>query len=156
MPGERELAQATEKALCFLDMRDHATHELYTKLCRSFAPETAAAAVRQVCDMGACNDAGFAQHRAQSLQNKGKSRREISAALAALRIERADISAALDALEYTEQEICEALLRRKYARRLSQGETQKTAAALARRGFGYSDINRALEQYGAEVAQTEF
>lgn len=53
--------KAVDKAMDLLALRDHAAGELYQKLCRSFDPHSAAAAVAKMQELNLLDDAGFAR-----------------------------------------------------------------------------------------------
>ncbi|HRM85913.1 MAG TPA: hypothetical protein PK278_07880, partial [Gemmiger qucibialis] len=59
--------KAVDKAMDLLALRDHAAGELYQKLCRSFDPHSAAAAVAKMQELNLLDDAGFARRRAAEL-----------------------------------------------------------------------------------------
>ena len=64
--------KAVDKAMDLLALRDHAAGELYQKLCRSFDPHSAAAAVAKMQELNLLDDAGFARRRAAELLRKRK------------------------------------------------------------------------------------
>ena len=145
-----------------LALRDHAAGELYQKLCRSFDPHSAAAAVAKMQELNLLDDAGFARRRAAELLRKRKSRRAILDDLHAKGIDRGAAAEAVEALfaqsEEDEEENPElanarALVERHYAAKLAQGKWQQVAAALARRGFSHNVIRQALAD--AETEETE-
>ncbi len=144
--------RALDKAMDYLSLRDHASGELYQKLCRTFDPDTAAAAVRRAGELGLLDDEGVARRRAVELHAKHKSRREILRDLAAKGIDREAASAAVEALDAAgageDPELCaaRALVQKQYARKLAQGRREQVAAALARRGFGHAVIQAALRE----------
>lgn len=80
--------KAVDKAMDLLALRDHAAGELYQKLCRSFDPHSAAAAVAKMQELNLLDDAGFARRRAAELLRKRKSRRAILDDLHAKGIDR--------------------------------------------------------------------
>ena len=133
--------KAVDKAMDLLALRDHAAGELYQKLCRSFDPHSAAAAVAKMQELNLLDDAGFARRRAAELLRKRKSRRAILDDLHAKGIDRDAAAEAVEALfaqsEEDEEENPElanarALVERHYAAKLAQGKWQQVAAALAR------------------------
>ena len=63
--------KAVDKAMDLLALRDHAAGELYQKLCRSFDPHSAAAAVAKMQELNLLDDAGFARRRAAELLLQG-------------------------------------------------------------------------------------
>ena len=62
--------KAVDKAMDLLALRDHAAGELYQKLCRSFDPHRAAAAVAKMQELNLLDDAGFARRRARVLPQR--------------------------------------------------------------------------------------
>lgn len=111
--------------------------ELYQKLCRSFDPHSAAAAVAKMQELNLLDDAGFARRRAAELLRKRKSRRAILDDLHAKGIDRDAAAEAVEALfaqsEEDEEENPElanarALVERHYAAKLAQGKWQQVAA----------------------------
>ena len=145
--------KAVDKAMDLLALRDHAAGELYQKLCRSFDPHSAAAAVAKMQELNLLDDAGFARRRAAELLRKRKSRREILLDLTAKGIDRDTAAEAVEAL-YAEADDGEdpelvnarALVERHYAAKLAAGKRDQVAAALARRGFSHSVIRAALAE----------
>ena len=61
---QSDTRKAKDKALGYLSLRDHASGELYDKLCRKFDARSAAAAVAEMQRLGLINDENFARHRA--------------------------------------------------------------------------------------------
>ena len=90
--------KAVDKAMDLLALRDHAAGELYQKLCRSFDPHSAAAAVAKMQELNLLDDAGFARRRAAELLRKRKSRRAILDDLHAKGIDRGTAAEAVEAL----------------------------------------------------------
>ena len=143
--------KAVDKAMDLLALRDHAAGELYQKLCRSFDPHSAAAAVAKMQELNLLDDAGFARRRAAELLRKRKSRREILNDLSAKGIDRdtaadvvEELFAETDDGESPELETARALVQRQYAAKLAAGKRDQVAAALARRGFSHAVIREAL------------
>lgn len=148
---QSDTRRALDKAMDYLSLRDHATGELYRKLCRKFDAESAAWAVARAGELGLLNDASFARRRAAELLRKHKSRREILQDLAAKGIDRDTAAAAVEDLyapdgegEDPELAAARTLVERRYAARLAAGRRDQVAAALARRGFSHAVIREAL------------
>ena len=74
---QSDTRKAKDKALGYLSLRDHASGELYDKLCRKFDARSAAAAVAEMQRLGLINDENFARHRAKYLADQNRSPREI-------------------------------------------------------------------------------
>ena len=97
--AQSETRKAKDKALGYLSLRDHASGELYGKLCQKFDPHSAAAAVAEMQRLDLLDDEKFARHRAKYLLEKHKSAREISQSLARLGIDRETVQAVLEELD---------------------------------------------------------
>lgn len=146
--ADQRAAKALNKAVELLSHRDHSAKELRDKLLRTADSDAADKAVAQMLDAGYLDDEKYARrlvrhliedkkcsayHARQECQKRGIDREIIDRALA----EQApdNVQTAKD------------LILRKYSRKLQQEDgRQKVMAALARRGFGYHDIQAALEQ----------
>ena len=148
--------RAKDKAFAYLAAREHASGELFQKLCRDFDEHTAAAAVAKMDELGLLNDGAFARRAAAWLLSKSKSRSEILRWMAARGVDR---DLARQALEEAYEE-CQAdapeglgpdgaaalrLVEKQYAAKLAAGKKQNVLAALARRGFSSGDARRAVE-----------
>lgn len=150
---QSDTRRALDKAMDYLSLRDHASGELYQKLCRKFDAPSAAYAVARAGELGLLDDAGFARRRAAELLRKRKSRREILTDLAAKGIDRDTAAEAVEALYECEEEgedpelaTARALVQRHYAAKLAAGKRDQVAAALARRGFSHVIIREALAE----------
>ena len=150
---QSDTRRALDKAMDYLSLRDHASGELYQKLCRKFDAPSAAYAVARAGELGLLDDAGFARRRAAELLRKRKSRREILTDLATKGIDRDTAAEAVEALYECEEEgedpelaTARALVQRHYAAKLAAGKRDQVAAALARRGFSHTIIREALAE----------
>lgn len=150
---QSDTRRALDKAMDYLSLRDHASGELYQKLCRKFDAPSAAYAVARAGELGLLDDAGFARRRATELLRKRKSRREILTDLAAKGIDRDTAAEAVEALYECDEEgedpelaTARALVQRHYAAKLAAGKRDQVAAALARRGFSHAIIREALAE----------
>ena len=147
-----ETRKACDKALEYLSLRDHASGELYQKLCRKFGPQSSAAALAKMQELELVDDAAFALHRARYLMNQHKSRNQIAQALAQKGIERQTVARVLEQLweeenSDPEQEALEYLIQKSYREKLAQGKTQQVAAAPCRRGFAPRLVWALLKEY---------
>ena len=148
---QSDTRRALDKAMDYLSLRDHASGELYQKLCRKFDEHSAAYAVARAGELGLLDDAGFARRRAAELLRKRKSRREILRDLAAKGIDRDTAAQAVETLydaapegEDPELATARALVERQSAAKLAAGKREQVAAALARRGFSHAVIREVL------------
>lgn len=152
-----DLRRAKDKALVYLSLRDHASVELYEKLCRKFDPHTAAAAVAEMQRLELIDDLGFARHRAVYLQNQKKSRREIGQKLSVLGLDRETIATVLEELPGEECETLTALIEKSYRTKLESGQQDKVIAALLRRGFAPRAVREAVDRFVAGLSdENEF
>ncbi len=135
------------RALYYLTDRDYAAGELVTKLCRMTDRETATAVVERLCAVGLVNDRAYAVRQAQNMaQYRFYPRRRILQELRVKGVARDIAEEAVEELEVTDFELALALLRKKYYNKLSDDAARaRTAAALARYGFGYDTVRRAVE-----------
>lgn len=150
---QSDTRRALDKAMDYLSLRDHASGELYQKLCRKFDAPSAAYAVARAGELGLLDDVGFARRRAAELLRKRKSRREILTDLATKGIDRDTAAEAVEALyepgedgENPELVTARALVERHYAAKLAAGKRDQVAAALARRGFSHAIIREVLAE----------
>ena len=151
MKEQSDLRKAKDKALSMLSLRDHASGELYEKLCRTFDEHTAAAAVAEMRRLDLLDDARFARHRAKYLAGQNKSAREIRRKLLEKGIDRETADAAVSELDTDETDACRAVLEKSYLRKLESGRRDLVIAALARRGFSYGVIKAAIEAVEADA-----
>ncbi len=145
-----DLRRAKDRALQYISVRDHASGELYRKLCEKFDELTAAAAVAEMHRLGLLDDAAFAVRRAAHLAKKGKSRREIDRTLAGLGVGREERAAALEQLPQEEEETLRALVEKQYKSKLAAGKRDNVAAALLRRGYSGALVRRVLAELDEE------
>ena len=148
--------RAKDKAFGYLAALEHASGELYQKLCRDFDEHTAAAAVAKMDELGLLDDGAFARRAAAWLVSKNKSRSEILRWMAGRGVDRELARQALD--EVYEEQQADApeglgpegaaalrLVEKQYAAKLAAGKKQNVLAALARRGFAAGEARRAVE-----------
>lgn len=148
--------RAKDKAFGYLAAREHASGELYQKLCRDFDEHTAAAAVAKMDELGLLDDGAFARRAAAWLVSKNKSRSEILRWMAGRGVDRELARQALD--EVYEEQQADApeglgpegaaalrLVEKQYAAKLAVGKKQNVLTALARRGFAAGEARRAVE-----------
>lgn len=147
-----EERRARERAYHLLERRDYAEKELYDKLCTSVSRETAAKTVAKMLDLGLIDDERYARKWAEYLlQTKHFSRRRAYYELQRRGIDRELAQAALEEQDISANEQLAAIITQKYRRKLAEPNgTQKVIAALARQGFSYSDIRRALSAWEQE------
>ncbi len=145
LKGMSDTRKAKDQALRFLARRPYGEMELYEKLCRKHDEYSAAAAVASMAEMQLLDDGQFAKERAEALARKGKSKRAIIQALQEQGIQAQLAMETVHDLELDETDLAIQILRKSYTDKLNAGKKQAVMAALARRGFCYSNIKEALE-----------
>ena len=142
------LKRAKQKALSLLQSMDRTKSELRERLLRQDFPEKIAdEAVRYVESFGYVDDRRYAESFILSRKGR-KSRREIYAELSGKKIDGEIVDEMMERC-YEESDSGEALrhlLRKKHydPSRASVEEKQKLYAYLARKGFSYGEIKKAL------------
>ena len=143
--------RARERALYLLGLRDYACKELEQKLYTEATPEIAAAVVERLRQVGLLDDERYAARLARSLSEiKHYPRRRIEQELRHRGISSMLIQTVLSELEGEDYEQALALLQKKYYNKLNDPDSRRRViAALARRGFSYGAIRRAMDEMGA-------
>lgn len=143
--AQRGYPHALEAAMKFLALRERSEKEVRTRLRRScFDEGTVQRVVDTLTVHELLSDRRFADQWAQSRSRKyGKTR--IARELKLKGVESGDIKKALDALP-EEEEYQRAVAQGKKLAKKLQGDPQKIARALVRRGYGFSLARRAAEE----------
>ena len=139
-------SRARERALYLLGLRDYACKELEQKLYTEADPDTAAAVVARLCEVGLLDDERYAARLARSLsETKHYPRRRIEQELRRRGISPALAQEVVSDLEGEDFRQALALLEKKYYNKLNDPDSRRrVTAALARRGFSYGAIRRAF------------
>lgn len=145
--------RAKSRAMWYLSRGDHSEKELFLKLKRAFPEHAAAFAVEKMKEYGYLNDERYAERLAQSLLcGKKVGVREAQAVMTAKGIDRETARYALEDVECDTVSVIKELVNKKYKNRLTEEKgVQKVIAALARRGFSFSDIREALKSLDCEA-----
>ena len=140
-------SRARERALYLLGLRDYSCKELEQKLYTEADPDTAAAVVARLCEVGLLDDERYAARLARSLsETKHYPRRRIEQELRRRGVSPVLAQEAVSDLEGEDFRQALALLEKKYYNKLSDPDSRRrVTAALARRGFSYGAIRRAFE-----------
>ena len=141
--------RAREKALFILTYRDHSREELKRKLLTaSFSEEAAEAAVQKVADMGLINDREYARKLARELlfRKRWGERRTVGEMLRR-GLERELIAEVMEEAQPDPAVQLAEIIEKKYTPlpRDEKGQ-RRMLNALARMGYGWSDIRSALAQ----------
>lgn len=147
-----ELEIAKRRAMHLLAARDYGKKELFHKLMNNYSEKTSLAVIEMMTEYGYINDERYAKKLAKTyieIRKYGKKRAALMMREKGLDRDTIDEALAEYDSDAITSEIVE-LLRKKYIDRLFLGglegkkEMQKVIAALARRGYSYSDIKTAL------------
>ena len=143
-----------EKALDLLSRKPQSRRELERKLKEWGAEETDSAAL---CDrmeeLGYLNDAAYAQQVVRYYGGKGFGERKLRDELYRRGVPRDLWDQALEQAEEPARAIDAFLAKKLAGKELDRQQLQKVSAALARRGYSWSDIRDALCRYGAETEE---
>lgn len=149
--------RARERALYLLGLRDYACHKLQQKLLTEATPEIAAAVVDRLVEVGLLDDAAYARRLARHLtEYKQYPRRRVEQELRRKGLAPDHIRDAVDSLDGEDFRLALALLEKKYYNKINDPQgRQRVTAALARRGFSYGAIRRAMEEFGFQNEENE-
>ena len=152
--SERSYPFAMEKAVALLAMRPRTQQEIADALRKNAYPvRTIARVMARLDEAGYINDTNFAEQWAESRTGKGMGARRIRMELRRKGVDGDAIDEALSSID--EDEMLSGAL--KAARKAASGkdisdpkDRQKVLAALARRGYGYSEAKQALDMLKEE------
>lgn len=132
-------------ALRYVAMRLRSEWEVVQYLRRkSVSPETSAVVLQRLRELGFIDDSAYARAFVRDKQAiKPMSTRALKLALATKRVSQTDIAAALTDEDYDETAMLKELISKKRRQTKYQDDT-KLMQYLARQGFGYDQIKRAL------------
>lgn len=153
-----ECLRAKNKAVWYLSRTDYSEKLLFDKLCRTFTKKASAFAVAQMVNKGYLNDERFALSLISRLKGKNASVKDIRQKLYLKGISK-DICDALlksDDLTDSDYDRLLSLIKSKYINKISaEDDRRKTAQALRRRGFSFTDINKALNSFNCSDCDEE-
>ena len=143
--------RAFNKACDLLEMRDHSSKELLTKLRQKGFGDGAEEALEKLEELGIVDDLRFAKaYKNELVQFKRFGKKRVISELFKKGIDRSIIDEVTDDME-TDPEELKAIIRRKYLRYLSDEKGKKrTVNGLIRMGYSYSEINEALTEIEEE------
>lgn len=149
--------KSRERAMYLLTGKDYGFAELFRKLEKSYPPRMALDTCRAMAEMGLIDDRKYARKLANQLfEIKLESERSVRFKLSQKEIPKDIIEETVEEFcgdELVEERLCR-LIKKKYQKNLSDKEgVRKVRDALARRGFGYDDIKRALKSFEEEAEQ---
>ncbi len=151
--------RAKSRALWLLDYADQTETCLLDKLKRAgFDEKTAKKAINRLKSLDLINDDRFAERYALKCAQSGISKNQTYIKLISKKLDRETVKSAISKVEFDEEAAIEKLIEKKYHKNLElndRKETQKVIAALARKGFSFSDIKSALSKFTDEMSQEE-
>lgn len=150
---DSDYRRAKARALWYLDRMDHTEKALFEKLVKAgFSKKISAEVLARLVEFGLIDDRRYAERFAERCRDSNISKREATQKMLAKGIPYDLIKEVLAETETDEAAQIAALLRGKYAYKLSQeGGVEKVYAALVRKGFAFGDIRTALKEYSEEL-----
>lgn len=152
-----DLKRAKSRALWYLSRGDLSEKGLADKLkVAGFSEKAVSDAVLRMTELGLINDEKYAVRMAEYLNLSGHSEREVYFKLLNKGISSNLAKEVLENTEIDEVSKIEKLLKTKYQTKLQEdGGAEKVIAALARKGFSFSDIKDAIKAYNEEINNDE-
>lgn len=149
---EKELETAKKRALYLLGGRDYSRKELIEKLSKHYSREVCEEAAAQMAEYGYQSDERYADKLARQyieVRKYGKSRAKMMMIQKGLGPSLADEALCRYSADDMVEEITAIIEKKYYDRLFADGlegrkEMQKVMAALARRGYSYEDIKKAV------------
>lgn len=142
-----EYSRARKRAMYLLGSRDYSSKALKEKLLNNYSNDTAERVIEDMKNYGFLNDEEYARKLASSLI-KGKKYGACRAKSEMRRKGVSDLDAEEALSEYEKEDYSDqlvALIEKKYSDRIQdRDDRRRTAAALARRGYGFSEIKEAV------------
>lgn len=154
---ESKTRRARDKALYLLSQRDYARTELERKLTREAGETLARETVDRLAGAGLLDDAAYARRLARDLvERRCFSRRHALQEMTARGLDRETAEEAVAELDPDDAEQALELLRKKRYNELSDPDIRRrAAAALARAGFGWDAVRRAMDRRREELAEED-
>lgn len=149
---ENTYRRAKERALYLIDRREYGFKELYKKLLPNYDEKICLRVCKKLAELGIINDRRYAARLAEyytQTKKFGKYRAKQEIILRGISPEAAEEE--LEKFSDGETDIIKDIISHKYEEKLADpAGVKKVIAALMRRGFSYSEIKKALEEYDFE------
>lgn len=141
--------RAYQAALRLLSRQDYSEAGLKRKLRQKYSADAAEYATKRVKSQGFLDDTAYAARLAEHyLLYKSQSKRLAIYNLMQKGVDRETAEQAVESLEIDAVAQIKSLIESKYKHKLqTPNDINKTKAALIRKGFDYSDIRRAIDEY---------
>lgn len=158
LEDESDMARCTSRALFYLSRSDKSEKALYDKLIKAgFSKNAVCHTLKRMKELSYINDDDYAVRQASRLNDAGFSKRETINRLIKAGISLDKAKEVCDFSANAEQEKIRRLIEKKYKDKiLNSDSVQKTAAALSRRGFLFSDIRAVLKEYDSRIENGEY
>jgi regulatory protein len=143
---------ALQQALRWLDFRPYTYKAMFQRLSPEYGAQISFAVMERLTQMGLINDYHYAQQMARSLiERKSYGMRRAAEMMRQKGLPQNVITAALQPYQADVMERLQRLIHRHYAEKLSdrtdRNAIEKTKAALVRKGYSFSEVNAAIQQY---------
>ncbi|MEG0570133.1 MAG: regulatory protein RecX [Oscillospiraceae bacterium] len=154
---QAQVRKARERAFYLISYRDHSQKEMFNKLKKSVDEKVAAQTVAMLVKQGLIDDTAYAQKLSDYyLITKKWGKRKAMYEMLNKGIDKELISASLDECEVdTSANIIEIIEQKYYDKLTDYNDRQKVIAALMRRGYVYSQIKTAIDEYAQQDTDYE-
>lgn len=143
--------RAVSRALWYLARADYSTKKLYEKLTKDFSEEASEYAVERMLELNLLDDRRYAERYAEAKFRENYSKKEVLRKLFERGIPKDMAKEVVEEIEHSPLDQLCAIIEKKYLKKLKEADGfNKVFAALARRGFPFSDIRTALKKYTDE------
>ncbi len=155
LKSESDYERAKSRALWYLDRSDYTEKAIYQKLLHAgFNQKASAKVIAKLCELGLIDDRRFAERFCERCLEHNISKREALHKMLEKGVPYDLAKEILDNSESDEETQIKNLLEGKYASKLNaENGKQKVFAALARKGFSFSAIKSAMNEYIEEFCE---
>ena len=155
LKAESDYERAKSRALWYLDRGDYTEKAMYQKLLRAgFSQKAAARVIAKLVELGLIDDRRFAERFYEKCVEHNISKREALHKMYEKGVPYDLAKEIADSEEIDEEAQIKNLLEGKYASKLNaENGRQKVFAALARKGFSFSAIRSAMNEYIEEFCE---
>lgn len=144
-----DYTRAKSRALWYLDTADYTSRALYDKLIRAgFEKKASAEAIAKLTELGIVDDRRYAEHFADRCERQNMSKRGTFAKMMEKGVPKNIAEEILSERDVDEVAQIKALINKKYRTKMGREEdVPKVYAALVRRGFSYSAVRQAMNEF---------
>ena len=139
--------KAKDKALSFLDLRDHSENELYSKLCRSFDETTSAEVISRLKETGLIDDSSFAEKYFSELVRKKVSRSVVFYKMQEKEIPREVTESLMNNYGFDDSDAIRGIIDSRFLLKIKDETGRKKAITyLVNKGFRYRDVMNVISE----------